>query len=283
MWFKSECNRTSERLWDYVSQRLTTTETAQVEGHLQHCSQCQAEAEAYRQTIGMLGAARSMPVPASQTSWRDLRPGLTPERRPALRSADLLPRLTLAGAGTALAATLLVVFLSGGHHSGLSVAPSPVSSGQQRIVSSERSTPPVAVPGSGDQEVPDAAAPGSILDSFSGAPALLATTTSPAPTKQPSVSPFRLPAPHHRNYPRFARSGGRRGYNSPSVASAETDAQLDGGNVSPRAQQNYVLNPVSASSDDDTVRHYVISSIPASQNGNGMVASNDGADEGRAW
>ncbi|MCW3051989.1 MAG: hypothetical protein JWN14_1159, partial [Chthonomonadales bacterium] len=123
MWFKSECNKISDRLWDYSTQRLSASETAQVESHLQHCSQCQAEAGAYRQTVGLLGSARSMPVPASQKTWQDLRPSLAPTRRPILRSADFLPRLTLAGAGTAMAATLLVVFLSSGRHP---IQPTPV-------------------------------------------------------------------------------------------------------------------------------------------------------------
>ncbi|MCW3094595.1 MAG: hypothetical protein JWL77_213 [Chthonomonadaceae bacterium] len=281
MWFKSECNRTSERLWEYVSQRLSTTETVQVEGHLQHCAHCQAEAEAYRQTIGMLGVARSMPVPASQTSWRDLRPGLTPARRPAFRSADLLPRLTLGGAGAALAATLLVVFLSSGHRPAPYDNATSGSSNRHDITLSNRSTPAPTevVTDSTEPSAPEAAVPDSILGSF----ALLNPTTSMASTKQTSVSAPRLPASHHRGYTRLVRSGAGRGHSSIAAASAETDAQLDGGNVSPRALQNYVLNPVSASSDDDTTRHYVISSIPASQNGNGMVASNDGVDEGRAW
>jgi hypothetical protein len=281
MWFKSECNRTSERLWEYVSQRLSTTETAQVEGHLQQCSRCQAEAEAYRQTIGLLGAARSMPVPASQTTWRDLRPGLTPERRPALRSADLLPRLTLGGAGAALAATLLVVFLGSGHRPANYVGPTQGSPGRHETASSDRSKPLVAsgaVSDSGEQEVADAA-PDSIFSSLFHS-ALLATTNTATTALKPSIS---NPRPPHRSYGRVAHLASGRGHSKSVSTSEEADAQLDGGNVSPRAQQNYVLNPVSASSDDDTVRHYVISSIPASQNGNGMVASNDGADEGRAW
>lgn len=288
MWFKSECNQISERLWEYASQHLSASETAQIEGHLQQCARCQAEADACRQTVALLGAARRLPVPASRTTWQDLSPRLAPARRPALRSADLLPRLTLAGAGTALAATLLVVFLTGGHRSTLAGNPTAASLDRQPIASAGPKTPSAAAPNVAQDKTahsePDGAAFGPTLGSFyNGAVALLRTpNVNVARKPMPAPAPG-LPTPHRRSYPRLARLDAARGHARPAAITADTAAQLDGGNVSPRTQQNYVLSPVSASTEDETAHRYVIGSIPVSQSGAGMVASSDGTEEGRAW
>jgi len=285
MWFKSECNKISDRLWDYSTRRLSESETAQVESHLQHCANCQAEAEAYRQTVGMLGSARSMPVPASQKTWQDLRPSLAPARRPFLRSADFLPRLTLAGAGTVMAATLLVVFLSSGRHPLQPIAAGNGSHDQPSPVAVGPVTPPTTHAESGQNNIdPESGTPPSyVLGSlFSGSSALL---MAPNPIVKPTtVAMPKVAVVHPRNTPRNLRVPANGKGRTPSVAnSGDAEAQLDGGNVTPRAQQNYVLNPVSASGEDETTHRYVISSIPASQSGRGMVASNDESEEGRAW
>ena len=286
MWFKSECNQISERLWEYSAQRLSTAETAQVESHLQQCVRCQAEAEAYRQTAGMLGAVRRLPVPASQTTWRDLRPSLSPSRRPALRSANLLPRLTLGGAGTALAATLLAVFLSSGHKTPQGGSPTLPSSRQQQVRSADSSvSSPAAV-----ETVQDSTNSGAVdrmpsgptfSPFFSGASSFLQTSDSAETQK--TVQPPALPRVRRRSHSRFARSGtaGKQPQSVP--ASEEAVAELDGGNVLPRTQKNYVLNPVSSSAEDETAHHYVISSIPVSPNGSGTAAASEGTEEGRAW
>jgi len=284
MWFKSECNKISDRLWDYSAQRLSASETAQVESHLQHCSQCQAEAEAYRQTVGLLGSARSMPVPASQKTWQDLRPSLAPARRPILRSADFLPRLTLAGAGTALAATLLVVFMSGGHRPLQPIAAGTSSNGQPTPVAVGPVTPSttheaVAQNDPNPAETMSSVPP--IVGSFFSAPPSILLTPDPE-VKPKFASTPKVSPPHPHNFSRFTGSTPHPGRRNAVANVGDTEAQLDGGNVAPRAQQNYVLNPVSPSGDDETTHRYVISSIPASQNGRGMVASND-EEEGRAW
>jgi hypothetical protein len=292
MWFKSECNRISDQLWEYTSQRLSASETTRIESHLQQCARCQAEADAYRQTIGMLGAARQMPVPASQTTWRDLRPSLAPERRLALRTADLLPRLTLGGAGAALAATLLVVFLNNGHQTPVINRTTPGTSGQRPVaVSGTATTPTTDETAQNNTEAsdtettdPNVAASHSVSGSFLAvAPSMLSMPSPAEKTTAPAPNGLRIASPHRRSYVHSPRLLAGNGHSRPAANSEEADAQLDGGNVAPRAQQNYVLNPVSASSDDETARHYVLSSIPASQNGASTVASNDGADEGRAW
>ena len=280
MWFKSECSKVSERLWEYSAQKLPAAETAQIEGHLQQCSRCQAEAEAYRQTVGLLGAARSLPVPASQSRWQDLRPRLAPARR----SADLLPRLTLAGAGTALAATLLVVFY-GGRPSGSPYNPSPHAAGSPQAAPTQReNSPPVETAdnkrvSSGQESM----AFGPMLGSL--AAGLFAQGPSSASTENPKpvVAP-RLSMPRRRDSFPVARLTTRKGrVKSGSMAPDET-AQLDGGDASPRLQQqNYVLSPVSSSADEETVHHYVMGSIPVAQSGAGSVAANEGSEEGRAW
>jgi hypothetical protein len=288
MWFKSECDKISDRLWDYSAQRLSASETAQIEQHLPHCARCQAEAAAYRQTLGMLGAARSLPVPASQTSWHDLRPALTPARRAAGRSVDWLPRLTLAGAGTAMAATLVVVFFSSGTHSFRINSPA----SRPEVRTHESASAPTAVsPAEGEvaqnQTQPAASDPadsGPGLSSFfSGA---FAQLTRPDPTPKainaPAPTLAKLSTPRHRSYLRIARAGTDSKIGKPGVSPVDPAAHLDGDNVTPRSRQNYVLAPVSASSDEETTHRYVISSIPVGSNG-GTVASNDGADEGRAW
>jgi len=284
MWFKSECNKISDRLWDYSTQRLSESETAQVESHLQHCAKCQAEAEAYRQTVGLLGSARSMPVPASQKTWQDLRPDLAPTRRPILRSADFLPRLTLAGAGTALAATLLVVFMSGGHRPLQPIATGTGSNGHPTPVAVGPVTPSTTheVIAQNDPNPAEkmSSVPPIVGSFFSVPPYILLAPDSEAKPKFASTPKLSTPRPH--NFSRLAPPTPHAGRRNAVANAGDTEAQLDGGNVTPRAQQNYVLNPVSASGDDETTHRYVISSIPASQNGRGMVASND-EEEGRAW
>lgn len=290
MWFKSECNKISDRLWDYTAQRLSASETTQVETHLQQCAKCQAEAEAYRQTLGLLGAARSMPVPASQTTWRDLRPQLTPAPKPITRSADWLPRLTLAGAGTAMAATLLVVFLSSGRHpGGIANSVNPPQHGSQPDVTAPD---PDASSGDGTTIAENNAEPsdngGGTYDPtkfFSGAAALTWGGGSHRNAPVPSPAPREV-TPSHRLRPHATHLAGNSGHTKkatlPTPQPTAQVARLDGSNVTPRAQQNYVLKPVSASSDDETTRHYVISSIPVS-NGSSAIASNGDGDEGRAW
>ncbi len=283
MWFKSECSQISEQLWEYVSQRLSGAETTRVETHLQQCARCQTEAEAYRQTVGMLGAARQLPIPASQTTWRDLRPSLDPVRRPVLRSTDFLPRLTLAAAGTALGATLLVVFFSGGRsalHPGNTVvrAHEPLATAVPQTA--PRSTE-VAQNSSEAVEAPHGASGFAFGSFFNPAPSVLQTQNS-AELSHATPLP-RAPVVRRHNGSRSAQVASNNGHLHAVANSEDAEAQLDGGNVSPRAQHNYVLNPVSASSEDDTTRHYVISSIPATQNGSSAIASNDGNDEGRAW
>ena len=287
MWFRSECSKISDRLWDYSAQRLSASETAQVESHLQRCAPCQAEAEAYLQTIGLLSSARSIPVPASQKTWQDLRPGLTPARRPVLRSADLLPRLTLAGAGTVLAATLLVVFLSGGHHPLQPIAPGSGSSDQHAPVTVGPVTSPSNTKDVAQKDVvqndsipeTQTSAPGTVIETFF--PGLLSVpnpVVKPTAVATPRLSVLRPRDTSHTT--RVATNG--RGRSHSLANSGDAEAQLDGGNVAPRAQQNYVLNPVS-SSEEETTHRYVISSIPSAQNGKGLIASSDEMEEGRAW
>ena len=283
MWFKSECNKISDRLWDYSTQRLSEAETAQVESHLQHCSQCQAEAEAYRQTVGLLGSARSIPVPASQTTWQDLRPSLAPARRPFLRSADFLPRLTLAGAGTVMAATLLVVFLSSGRHPLQPIAAGPGSHGHPAPVAVGPVTPPTTQDENSTEPEAGPPTPSLAFGALFSIPHDILTGPNPE-VKTPRVAAAKPTVPHLRNSSRGIRVAvNSKGRIRATANAGDAEAQLDGGNVTPRAQQNYVLNPVSASGDDETTHRYVISSIPASQSGRGMVASNDESEEGRAW
>ena len=293
MWFKSECNRISERLWDYSAQKLTAAETAQIEVHLRQCAHCQAEAEAYRTTFGMLAATQRLPVPASQTSWQDLRPRLAPARRPGLRSADLLPRLTLAGAGSVMAAALLVVFFTSGHRS-LQIgdpadrthrtSPTELSSSATPSQSGTHSARSAATM-EGQTDAGSARTFGSFFPGSSAAGSFAFVPTSgtvdtqavrSAPSSTPKISP-RL-----RVHPLVARRMPSREQGHSGLSAADYAAQLDGGNITPRTPpQNYVLNPVAVSAEEEPTHRYVISSIPVGQSG--AVASNDSTEEGRAW
>ncbi len=281
MWFRSECSKVSDSLWDYSSQRLSAAETAHVERHLQQCARCQAEAEAYRYTVGMLGAARSQPIPASQRTWQDLRHGLATHRQAARRSADLLPRLTLAGAGTALAAMLLVVFF-GGAHGPKKTVDAPRPNGPQQGVPSvhEASSPPEGMVAKREPQ----AGGHDLLSSFLGFgsffPGAVTRLTSPHANAGPAVEPRSSP-PRRRPHARAARLAGPA---RPASIPADYAAQLDGGNVPPRRQpRNFVLNPVAPPADEEPARRYVMGSIPVAQTGAGVTASSDGTEDGGAW
>jgi hypothetical protein len=290
MWFfRSECDKISERLWDYTAQRLSAVETAQIESHLALCAHCQTEADSYRQTLRMLSATRSLPVPASQTSWQELRPRLAPAiaaRHSGLRSADLLPRLTLAGAGTALAATLLVVFFSGGH------PPAQVDRGTMRSDQVRQTAPNGRDHASSvdttvaQNDAKHASSDGSVSGMTLGAffdnrfaqlrTAHTKENSGAGPTPKPTVV-------NRRNFPRITRrTVPSTTHGRPAATSEESAAQLDGDNVTPRTQQNYVLNPVTPSADEEPTHRYVMGSIPTAQNSS-TVASNEGTEEGRAW
>lgn len=291
MWFKSECDKISDRLWDYTAQRLSVAETAQIENHLQQCAKCQAEAEGYRQTLGLLSAARSMPVPASQTTWRDLRPSLQPERRSVNRSAEWLPRLTLAGAGTVMAATLLVVFFSSNRRPG-TVIPAATPSNTVAQVAPNSVDPHTAqsdnnIDNSAGSESEPTVKSGptmaSVYAAMTSFPSVQGSNKLTHATLSPSTV-TRLTRPRRHNESgtsRLAINVGRSRSNR-AVAATDASAHLEGDNATTGAQKTYVLKPVSQTSDDETpqAHRYVISSIPSAQ---AAVASNDGGDEGRAW
>lgn len=277
MWLRSECSKVSDCLWDYSARRLSTAETAQIERHLQQCVRCQAEAEACRHTVGMLSAARSRPVPLSQKNWHDLRPALAAGRR----SADFLPRLTLAGAGTALAATLLVVFFGGSHSPTKSYNTNP-SGGQQTAPSSgENLSPPDVAVANHESQQGGHGLFSSGLGFGAFFPGFGSQSTGPLEKPGPPAALSPSP-PHHSLHPHSARSGA--GHTRPAPTAPDYVAQLDGSNVTPRSQpRNFVLNPVVSSTDEEPAHRYVMGSIPAAPTGVGAAASAEGTEDGGAW
>ncbi len=278
MWMRSECSRLSVQLWDYAALRLSADDTALVERHLLQCRRCREEAESYRQTVGMLTAVRRQPVPASQSTWRGLQARLeTPRHHPASRSADWLPRLTLAGAGTVLAAMLLFVVTGSGLHRPASVRP--YSTESARTTPSHEETQIAEAKAAGPE--PSNLAIGDIFESFlPGQPALVRANVEPSVRSTVPVH-----ASHSRTHGRTNHWTARTGSVSPPTLPSEPyTAQLDGGDATPNStRHNFVMSPVTAQSEAETSPHYVIGSIPAGQATGASTSSNgDGSDEGGA-
>ncbi len=274
MWINSECSKISALLWDYAAQRLSESETTRVERHIAHCSRCTEQADAYRLTVGMLSAGRRQAVPTSLSTWQELRGRLeTPERRPIRRSADLLPRLTLAGAGTALAAMLLVTFYSQGLHPSVANHPRPPETVRAVPLTTHDEMPAPET----KAEASDVASRTIFQGFLPGEAALMEASSVPAPL----TTPVSHPLPPTRL--RLARWTPRHGAASARNEAKETyTAQLDGAGDPPRTQShNFVISPVATQTDAETTPHYVMGSIPV---GGGTSAGNgDGAEEGRAW
>ncbi|MDY6917804.1 MAG: zf-HC2 domain-containing protein [Chloroflexota bacterium] len=62
---KTECQRVRELLSPYIDERLSPSETATVEGHIERCSACRDELQALRATTELLHRVPMVPSPRS--------------------------------------------------------------------------------------------------------------------------------------------------------------------------------------------------------------------------
>ena len=112
MWRNTDCRTVSELLWNYTTHRLSEQEIERVERHLDLCGPCRAEAEAYTHTTSALRAIQREPIPDSRRGWHELQARLSaPPERQSILPAVRWMRPQLAFGSLALAAALCVVFM----------------------------------------------------------------------------------------------------------------------------------------------------------------------------
>lgn len=109
MWGFTDCRHVSEMLWNYTAHRLSEQEVERVERHLTGCGACRAEAEAYRRTVDALSDLRKGPVPDSRRGWRELEARLVSSENSRMSSrSPWTPALTW---GAVAAAALVLVVM----------------------------------------------------------------------------------------------------------------------------------------------------------------------------
>ena len=108
MFSRFACRAIRCSLPDYVTNRLTTDARDRIERHLASCADCSSRRHSLSQAAEFAGTARRDPLPASLTSWEDLRAQIetTPQPVPIVRRRPS-PVLLVGAAATACAASVI--------------------------------------------------------------------------------------------------------------------------------------------------------------------------------
>lgn len=261
MWGYTECKAVSHLLWNYSANRLSADEQALVERHLTTCDTCRAEADAYRQTVDALASMRRDGIPQSRRGWRELQTRLTePQPRAASGGRWNLPTLGW-GVLTAAAGVLAVMFFS---NQPISNSP---TAGQ-----SSRDVARLSQPSTADSADTQDALPfdDSFLDTYPDASTPSRSAGGHKIRRGPPVvvnssglrriprRPMRLA--DARTILRHTYSDGIHGARR---ASARIDSRhLDGAGSSAGSEaREYVLSPVSATSDSEYGADYVMGGV----------------------
>jgi hypothetical protein len=263
MWGFTECRTVSHLLWNYSANRLPADERELVERHLTTCDACRAEADAYRQAVDGLASMRRESIPQSRRGWRELQTRLSePQvRAAASRAWWSMPPLAW-GSFVAVLGAVAFMYFSKTLDTRMSIEPSaPTNAGG-------------AADQSAGNTAPDAHDPFNLDDTY--------IDTSPDPVAGPHASVGRrvrraqvtasnINSSQHayRHSVRLADarlSPGRSlagSVHGPRVAASQLDPRhLDGAGAVPSNEaRDYVLAPVSTTSDSETGADYVMGSV----------------------
>jgi hypothetical protein len=280
MWRNTDCRTVSELLWNYMAHRLSEQEIERVERHLALCGSCRAEAAAYRQTVDVLSSARRSPLPESRRGWRELQTRLSeyPGGQPsATRSRWRIPPLVW---GTAAAAAVLCVAVwthpFETRNNGMSDGDSPGAS---------------ASIGNVAQSAPDNTDTWEMDDSYAWPDA---TADSRHGRHGSFKNGIAVPTPGGLRHPsrpsiRWTRTADMRNGVRQMVMGPRTRrgpipdyAHMDGRHAANSGDStDYVLTPVSATSDSDSAADYVMGSIVMPGRSGG--AGSEDTVEVRGW
>jgi hypothetical protein len=257
MWGFSECRAVSHLLWNYSADRLSADERALVERHVSICDACRAEADAYRQTVDALASMRRDGIPQSRRGWRELQTRLS---EPQVRAATSRSRWGLPLAWSsfiAVAGALAVLFFSNQPVNN-SASLDPGNSSGGRIESSDPGTIASAEtqdPLDLDEAFVDTSPDPAISSQLAiGHRVRRGSRASQRSLRRPiQYADARLPS--HQTYSDGIHSGRR------TVSRSDT-RHLDGAGSSASSEaREYVLAPVSATSDSESGANYVMGSV----------------------
>lgn len=260
MWGTTECGAVSSLLWNYTAHRLSEGEIERVERHLAHCGACRAEADSYRATVDALASIRRTPVPESRRGWHELYARLSAPEQPraASRNRPIFPVFAW-GSAVCAAGALCFLFFS---------RPATVPS------SGVRNSPALAELGRGAMPERTASAVSPYSDVASRGQltnAEIADALAAADSGDNSAPSQSVSHPHIRRVLRrpVQLADARPAVHSYAVAGKikrrsrpTSDAHLDGRGASGAGDQSdYVLTPVSATSESDAGAEYVMGSV----------------------
>ena len=243
------CRHFSSQLWDYTTGELDAANRARLEAHLAGCASCRHQLDLEQRLTSAFAAARSRPVPASVGNFAHILPSLRPA---ASRTGR--PAVMLTGAGGLCGALAIALIFA-------LRPPAPVAPPLQRP---EGPTEALVTPPTNDTSH-GRPAPGERH-------ALVVAENTHHPHRPVTHTPVRIAMlPVHRRLPVLNAAFHPRAIVRPPAPKARRSstpadsngqmelASLDGaGQREPRSQFEYVMAPVSLSSEQEPQRSYVI-------------------------
>jgi hypothetical protein len=285
MWRNTDCRIVSELLWNYTAHRLSEPEIERVERHLGLCGSCRAEAAAYRQTVDALASAQRSPIPESRRGWRELQMRLS-ESPAAQQSANRwrwgIPPLVWGA--TAAAAVLCFAVWTHPFEARNNAVPGSTASGESASSVDVAQTAPDMPADSWDDMDYTYIAPDTRVEPNTSRHGSINNGTGIAM----AAGAHRLP----RSSFRWARTAdARNGVRVIAMGHPRTRrgpipdyAHMDGRHAANSTDSpDYVLTPVSATSDSDSAADYVMGSIVMTGRFSGTGSSSDDTEEARGW